>query len=182
MYDGIKQSKKHEIEGTLFHISNLAKVFNLIGKKRQIEITKGLLKSNLTDRETWNEIIEYLDIELKVKEQILLFEKSTIDKCDNRKGKHLHDVPKSYSNIPSSNKKCFLCDKTDHVATVTRRGNLVINHFACEKLAKMSPNERYAELKRNKLCFQCLTPGLKAYHEGKCFDMFKCPHEDHKRF
>ena len=46
----------------------------------------------------------------------------------------------------------------------------------------MSPNERYAELKRNKLCFQCLTPGLKAYHEGKCFDIFKCPYEDHKRF
>ena len=26
-------AKKHDIEGTLFHISNLAKVFNLIGKK-----------------------------------------------------------------------------------------------------------------------------------------------------
>ena len=61
-------------------------------EKRQIEITKGLLKSNPTDRETWNEIIEYLDIELMVKEQILLFGKSTFDKSDYGKGKHQHDV------------------------------------------------------------------------------------------
>ena len=125
-------AKKHEIEGTLFHIGNLAKLFNLIGKKRQIEITKGLLKSNPTDRETWNEIIEYLHIELKVKEQILLFEGSTIDKSDNGKGKHLHDVP-------SSNKKCFLCDKTDHVATVTRKGKSRYKLFCMRKIRKNVP-------------------------------------------
>ena len=30
--------------------------------------------------------------------------------------------------------------------------------------------------------FQCFTPGLKAHHDGHCFDKYKCPHRDHKRF
>ena len=48
----------------------------------------------------------------------------------------------------------------------------------------MNPKQRFEELKRKKLCFcfQCLTPGLKVGHEGKCFDRYKCPNESHRCF
>ena len=46
----------------------------------------------------------------------------------------------------------------------------------------MSPKDRFEELKRNKFCLECLTPGLKAKHEGNCFDKFKCANESHKRY
>ena len=46
----------------------------------------------------------------------------------------------------------------------------------------MTPKERFDELKKKKMCFQCLTPGLKAKQEGNCFDKFKCPNDSHKRF
>ena len=75
----------------------------------------------------------------------------------------------------------IICEKNDHVPTTTRKGNLIVNYFACDKFAKMSPKERFEILKEKNLCFQCLTPGLKAKHEGNCFDRFKCPNESHKR-
>ena len=37
-------------------------------------------------------------------------------------------------------------------------------------------------MKSKNLCFQCLTPGLKGNHDGRCFDKYKCPDESHKRF
>ena len=46
----------------------------------------------------------------------------------------------------------------------------------------MSPQERFEELKGKKLCCQCLTPGLKFGHVGKCFDKYKCPDDSHKHF
>ena len=46
----------------------------------------------------------------------------------------------------------------------------------------MNPKQRFEELKSKNLCFQCLTPGLKANHEGNCFDKYKCPDNSHRRF
>ena len=67
-------AKIHKIENSLFHTSNLAKIFQLIGRLRQSKITKKFLKSSLTDEQKWETIIHFLDEELKVKEQMLLFE------------------------------------------------------------------------------------------------------------
>ena len=76
------------------------------------------------------------------------------------------EVPFKSFLTDSKDKNCTICDRSDHVATVTARGNLIINYFACEKFAKMSPKERFDELKKKNLCFQCLSPGLKAKHAG----------------
>ncbi len=69
--------------------------------------------------------------------------------------------------------------KMDHEPTVTRRGTQVINYFSCEKFVNMSAKERLEALKSKHLCFQCLSPGYKAGHDGNCFDKYKCPHESH---
>ena len=66
----------HGVESTLYHSSNLAKIYALIGKKRQSDIVKKLLEADADDKVHWNEIIRYLDKELRVKEQVNLFNKS----------------------------------------------------------------------------------------------------------
>ena len=72
-------AKKHNIEGCLFHTSNLAKVYNLIGRRRQTEITKLCISSGeMVAKYIWENIIQFLDEELKVKERILLFEKQIL--------------------------------------------------------------------------------------------------------
>ena len=174
-------AEKHSIEAMLFHPSNLSKIFQIVGKKRQTDVMKKLIEYERNDQKTWQEIINYLDKELKVKEQILSYEmhdpkKSGCPKSSGEKGN------KVYSIEATEGKKCLLCDKTDHTPTVTSKGKLVINYFACKKFAEMSPKKRFEELKSKKFCFQCLTPGLKANHEGDCFEKFKCPNESHKRF
>ena len=70
-------AKKHKIEENLFHSSNLAKMFHLIGRRGHVEITKRFLDmENPSDKQKWEEIIKYLDKELKIKQEILLYEKS----------------------------------------------------------------------------------------------------------
>ena len=55
---------------------------------------------------------------------------------------------------PQKLKIVLFVKKTDHVPTVTNRGNLlIINYFACDKFVKMSPKERFNELKSKNLCF-----------------------------
>ena len=43
----------------------------------------------------------------------------------------------------------------------------------------MNPKQRFEFLKRKKFCFQCLGPGRKKDHPGRCFDKYKCPHNSH---
>jgi len=171
---------KHGIERNLFHTSNLARVFNLLGRKRQLDITKKLLDSNKNEEQKWDFILEFLEKEMKVKEQMLLFEKSQV-KSDEKSKQFGSSDSKIYTVSTSFRKICAICEKTDHVPTITKKGYAVVNYFACEKFAKMNPQERFDELKRRKLCAQCLTPGLKFGHEGKCFDKFKCPDDSHKK-
>ena len=64
-----KLAESHNIQTNLFHTSNLARVFSLLGKKRQLDITKRFLKSEteVTEEDKWDCIISYLDKELKVR-------------------------------------------------------------------------------------------------------------------
>ena len=57
-------------------MSNRANIYHLIGKKRQMKIMEQTLDTDMTDQEKWEKIIKFLDNEQKLKEQMLLFEKS----------------------------------------------------------------------------------------------------------
>ena len=177
-------AEKHNIQTSLFHTSNVAKIYFLIGRRRQAEIVKKLLDIAPTDQEVWDVIIKFLDKELRVKEQILLLDKCHPGKFDGsvKKNNGGDSSNNTYNTSSTNNKKCVICEKTDHVPTITSWGNQIINYFACEKFVKMSTKERFEELKKKKLCFQCLMPGKKPKHEGTCFDIYKCPHESHKKF
>ena len=170
-------AEKHGIEPSLYHSSNLARIYLLIGKKRQSDILKKVLDRDFSEKETWNEIVTYLDKELRLKEHMLL-----VTPCQNTQseGAQRRRADDSY-HVDTSNeaRKCVICDKIDHEPTVTSRGNKVINYFSCEKFANMTAKKRFDILKSKHLCFQCLTPGFKSGHQGDCFDKFKCPHESH---
>ena len=60
-------AEKHDIQTSLFHSSNLAKNFHVIGKKRQTDVMKKVLDTTglTSDQEIWNYIVLYLDKELK---------------------------------------------------------------------------------------------------------------------
>ena len=71
--------------------------------------------------------------------------------------------------------KCYICGRDDHVTTVTNKCRILVNYFACEKFVKMSPLERFNELRNKKLCFQCL-----GRYDGVCHNA--CKHESHSKF
>ena len=116
---------------------------------------------------------DFLQKELLLKEQILMFEKSKFE--IKKTGEY---TPKTYvSEDVSKINKCFFCGKIDHVPTITSKGRSIINGFACNKFAGMNPRERFNELKSKKLCFQCLNRGLEKGHSGRCYNKYTCPDE-----
>ena len=165
-------ASEHGVEHSLFHSSNLAKIYALLGKKRHIEITKNLLDYNAGEKEIWFHVLDSVDKEIRVNEQIILYHPSVsqfyADSC------HFADD----SNILL----CHFCGESGHVPTVTTKGKMVINYHSCEKFVKMDPKERFEEIQNKGLCSQCLTPGWKFGHGGRCFDKYICPHPDHKGF
>ena len=60
-------AKKHKIEASLFHMSNIAKIYHLIGKKRQMKVMEQTLDTDMTDQEKWEKIIKFLDRRAEVK-------------------------------------------------------------------------------------------------------------------
>ena len=62
----------------------------------------------------------------------------------------------------------------------------VVQYFACEIFVKMSPAERFKELRSKGFCFQCLLPGTDwntgKHKEGRCQRDFVCGHTSHDKF
>ena len=75
-------ARKHKIEEILFHPSNLVKIFDLIGKGRQIKCIEQIKNTEqntgykMSIKQKWEKIISFLDSEIKVKEEVLFLEKS----------------------------------------------------------------------------------------------------------
>ena len=175
-------AEKHIIAESLFHKSNIQKIYDLIGKWRLIKFTEQNIDKELTLKQKWNRIIGLLQKELRVKEEILMNEKSRLVKSEEKLEDIKHEVFNAKYELPPKVTKCVLCGETDHVITVTKKGRYVVNYFACPTFAEMQPNDRLNELKSNDLCFQCLNPGVKKGHNGFCFNKFNCLHTSHKKF
>ena len=162
---------EHGVEHSLYHSSNLAKIYTLLGKKRHVELTKTLLDINTGDKGIWDHVLASVDKEIQINEQIILYHPVAPNRMD---GAHFSDGAGQLA--------CACCGETGHVPTMTKNGKMVINYHSCEKFVYMNPKERFEELKRKKLCSQCLSPGRKFGHQGHCFDKYACPHVSHKGF
>ena len=111
-------ASKHEIEASLFHHINTVKNFRIIGRKRQndvmiklIESMIKLIESYYCEKEKWYKIIKYLKKELRIKEQIILFENSNPKKMENLKTQNEKEKIQVHSADHSRSKKCFICEK-----------------------------------------------------------------------
>ena len=71
MTDLATLAKKHNIEETLFHPSNLVKIYDIIGRKRQFKCMKQCIVKEIPIKDEWENIITNLNFELKLKEKAL---------------------------------------------------------------------------------------------------------------
>ena len=76
-----------------------------------------LIESDYNEKNIWCEIINYLEKEIRIKEQLLLYENSNPRKTENSKTQKEKEKFQAYSVDHSRSKKCFICGKTDHVPT-----------------------------------------------------------------
>ena len=165
-------AEEHGVEHSLYHSSNLAKIYILLGKKRHVELTKTLLDANKEgERGIWDHVLASVDKEIRINEQIMLYHPALPNRSDS-----------THFAGGASQLVCEICGQTGHVPTMTKSGKMIINYHSCEKFVNMNPKERFDELKKKGLCCQCLTPGRKFGHPGKCFDGYACPHVSHKGY
>ena len=98
-------------------------------------------------------LIEFLEKDLKVQQQRMLIQEQSDEK---RYTKQNSDGRKSGKNgthfiNQSTEKKCYFCGETDdHIARSGPRGTEIIQYFACKKFVKMTPKERFQELRRKR--------------------------------
>ena len=190
-------AKKHSIQTELYHTSNLSKIFQLVGKQRQRKVIKNVRNTftgSVDNEQLWQNTVTLLDDEIQDIESMVLFNgpSSSDDRSGGRGGQGNSNNPPngdkssdgdrrdSSFHVKDPAKRCTICGKEDHVPTISDKGKLFINYFSCEIFVKMSTKERFEALRKKHLCFQCLTPGHKAGHDGNCFDKFNCPHDSHK--
>ena len=159
---------RHDIENELYYGGGIETIYEIIGYRYRDKLIASNSRLKLSKKKVWEKIIEYLREKLVVKEQILLIDKSkcaaSTQKSMQDKTRKEYEERKSYygnSELGKEVLKCHLCDKTDHVSTVDFRGKKVIEYFACEKFAKMTPKERFELLQQKGFCRQCLNPGVK---------------------
>ena len=82
-------------------------------------MTRELLKRNKSsDQETWEEIIKYLENELKIKEMILLFEKSNISS-------HYKESRKTLTDGKSNNVKAIQAEGDQEKIMFTKSKELL---------------------------------------------------------
>ena len=103
---------KHDIEHSLYHTSNLAKVFQVLGRQRQRKITEKLLGKNVNEEGEWDEIINSLDSEIKLKEKMILYEPSEqINEKPQRKKEEQSPQGSNYVVSSTAKKACTICEK-----------------------------------------------------------------------
>ena len=185
-------SGKHSVEHCLYHTSNIAKVYAVLGRDRQLEFTKNLYdndsesETELSDKQIWEALIKFLEKELKIKEKIILLNVSTPKPEEVKSKPRNDDSTKHFPALPAAgvavSKPCSLCGKSDHATTVTKKGHKIVCYHSCESFATMTVKERFVLLKSKNLCYQCLAPGFKLGHKGRCFDAYKCPDPSHNGF
>jgi len=196
--DLLELSKKHNIQEKLFHGDALQKVYKLIGDKR---VTKWLdisCEENLEGEDLWLQLTTFLEKELKVQQQKILI--SGVPDNNQIKTKftdHHHPIKKLNAHVTKQkvsdenyllpiNNNCAICGAYDHVSTNGPNGTKLIQYYTCKKFTEMTPHNRFLELRKKNLCYQCLFPGAESstgkHRDGRCQRDFICPHESHDKY
>ena len=110
-------AEKRKIEESLFHQSNIQKIYDLIRKWRPIKFTEQNIDKELTLKQKWNRIIGFLQKELRIKEEILMNEKSKLVKSKEKLEDNKHKVFNAKNELPPKVTKCVLCGEQMQVSS-----------------------------------------------------------------
>ena len=186
MKDLMRLAKRHDIENELYYSGAINKVYQLMGEGR---LNRWLSIATVEDKgeDQWNEVIQFLEKELKVHQQkVNIFSSSLNDNLDNsrvsrsneRNNAHHINENQSHHNDdgarnnhldrgvrdenrepPAADGLCSFCGEPGHVQTSGPGGVMLIQYFACKKFVDSSPAERFQSLRAKGFCIQCLFPG-----------------------
>ena len=196
MKDLMILSKHHNIEGKLYHGNGIERIYRLLGDGRVTRWLTLSCEEELEGEQLWKRLLSYLEKDMKIQQQRSLIQKiedpktkSSKDHSKSDRKQHAHvtnqrsKVSDSYNNATTTQSTCAICGSTDHISTNGPNNSKLIQYFSCEKFVSMSPSERFKELIKKKLCFQCLFPGANhsqgKHSDGRCQRDFVCPHESH---
>ena len=198
--DLISLSKYHGIENKLYHGDHLNVIYGLMGETRVRKWITMTCDEELEEEELWRKLIMFLEKELKVQQELSLIKpkltqdtrsqntycSQAVEANDEDSESSINNQECHVSSSPASSMKCSFCGELGHYETKTRHGSNLIQYYACKKFVEMNPLERYKELRRLGLCYQCLYPGAiqnKGKHaNGMCQIDFTCQHPSHDRY
>ena len=99
---------------------------------------------------------------------------------------HISNQQNQVSQSSELSQICSICGASDHVATNGANGSKLIQYFCCKIFVEMTPANRFSELIKKYLCFQCLFPSATRsqgnHKEGRCQRDFVCPHKSHDEY
>ena len=183
----------HSIENDLYHGGAIQKVYSVLGHKYRDKFIRKHVELELSKKEKWAKLIEFVKSELKVEEEIALAHQQ--DSSFSTKTESVDTLEhtgsrKSYNSVNSNpsdkSRQCILCGELNHVVTRDHFGRHVVQYFACKMFVEMSCKERLKLLLQKGLCIQCLAPGATVEHgkhkEGTCFSKFACKNQSHSKF
>ena len=191
MTDLNKLAETYNLEGELYYGGGLHKMLELIGKSRERNFIKFTVKHNLSNKEKWLKLKEFLNEELLEREAFVLNEKTK--KCllgeslkstlGDLKSKREDSDKNKDSKIKSfhsqgdqkEDRVCHICGKgDDHVTIINEKGKPIIEYVACQKFVDLKPRERNQNLYKKRLCAKCLKPGVIWNSSHNCDKTFTC--------
>ena len=215
MQDLMRLAEDHRIEEKLYYGETINSIYRTIGDVRTTKFIEKNCEESLDGSELWKELLKFLEKDIKVQlEKSMIYrtfpEKTPKDErkstSNNDKQSHHTDQnppdpsdpnpvvppPDTLHTTPPSElgsnreKRCHLCDKTDHVATKGPYGKKLIQYFSCKDFAEATCAQRFTSLKQKSFCTQCLMPGASStnakHAEGRCQNTYVCTHESHNAY
>ena len=196
MRDLMTLAERHRIENKLYYGDATDRIYKLCGNERMTRWFTIQCDRNYEGELLWLNFIKFLEKDIKVYQQKALLEGVTPEKKQaletKEKGNkqcHTTETLKTDLNKKDTDKTslvCNFCGKDDHFAINGRNGSKLIQYFACKKFVELSPQARFAELRKKGFCCQCLFPGAKylsgIHKAGKCQNEFVCPHPAHNKY
>ena len=121
-------AEKHDIENYLYYGGGIQKVYEVIRFAYRDNFIRKQGKLNLSEKQVWEKLVEFIQEDAKVNEKINLDEKPSQFEKSKVCSPYLMSISLIYikTNLDKDSKRCVLCGKTDHVVTVDHFGRQVV--------------------------------------------------------
>ena len=196
-------AKYHNIEGNLYFGEGIDMIYTIMGDARVTKWLTNIYDLSLEGEELWQELIKFLDKELKVKQELSIIKKKYVPN-EGKQNSYCASLDPSMEesiSAPSlesahlvtesrndAKKKCSFCNETGHyeITDPLAPGQKIIPYFSCKKFVEMTPLERFKELRNKGYCYMCLYPGALSnagkHKDGTCQSEFTCKNTSHDAY